>query len=194
MWWKNGKGCKRNKPKNWNFQKQSDYLLKKSTTHYTKRKLRTMIKEHYPFSNIGDTFYLFDSIGSQGTIKKLVAFTEIGPNKYNLGFGDYVDEGISDKAISNNRDLIKVISTVVKILYDFYNFHPDAIIEFRGVDKKRTNLYNAILKRRYDEVEPYFLIEGWREGKKEKYNVEHRYEKFEIQLKDAKFLQTILNF
>ena len=88
------------------------------------------------------------------------------------------------KSLGNNNDLIKVISTVVKTIYYFLNLNPMATIEISGVDKKRTQLYNFIFKRRIQEIVTNFEVLGiYENGKKEKYNPEKIYQKFEIQLK-----------
>ena len=51
------------------------------------------IKESYPVDVYKNgIFYKFNSHGQQGIIKKWVWFQHYKENRYNLAFGDYIDE------------------------------------------------------------------------------------------------------
>jgi len=140
-----------------------------------------MIKEHYPLtSNKKNNAFLFNSIGKKGTILKVIIFEDSAENRYNLAFGDAVNNQLDDKVITNNNDLIMVISTVVKAVYLFLEVHPNAIIEIDPVDEKRGLLYNRIFKRRYTEIIANYNIIGINDKLEEVYNPEKLYQEFEI--------------
>jgi len=56
--------------------------------------------------------YMFKSVGTQGVVNKMIVFQKIAGTRYNLSFGDFKNGRIDDEVITNNGDLIKVISTV----------------------------------------------------------------------------------
>ena len=90
---------------------------------------------------------------------------------------------MDDEVITNNHDLIKVMSTIAYSLYLFIETYPYALIEIDPVDEKRCRLYNIIFRRKYQEVEPLFDIYGIKEFLKEPYNPIQYYQKFVIEQK-----------
>ena len=69
------------------------------------------------------TFFEFISVGSRGTIRKMIEFQITStPNLFNLAFGDKnLETGeIDDLAISNIGDTEKVLGTVVAAFYAFF--------------------------------------------------------------------------
>lgn len=103
----------------------------------------------YPFSLTEATRYVFISEGKR-SIEKIVEFTPLQiSNTFNIAFGDALPDGsIDDMANSNNGDIIKVLSTVVKILEDFTDRFPESTVFFAGSTAERTMLYNAFLIKR----------------------------------------------
>lgn len=80
----------------------------------------TMIKDSYDyFPSANKTLYFFESEGSQGKIHKVIIFTYAGKNLWNLAFGDLKNADIDDSVISNNHDIVKLISTIAKAVYEF---------------------------------------------------------------------------
>ncbi len=142
------------------------------------------LSEHYPFRFSSSLLaYGFQSIGKQGVINKIVIFDRIEKNRYNFGFGDFLDGKIEDKIVSNNDDLVMVISTVAACAYDFFERYPKAVLEIQAVDERRLNLYNRIFKNRHLEMQDLFVIEGYMDGQKVPYHPNQFYQKFEIRLK-----------
>lgn len=84
--------------------------------------------EYIPSKN----HYIFESTGKKGIIIKVVIFTEIQNNIYNLGFGDYnlTTSVIDDVIVSNNGDIIKVLATIVSIADHFLSKNPFSSIYF----------------------------------------------------------------
>src|SRR5690349_279160 len=106
--------------------------------------------------------YEFLSEGPNGTIKKVVYFQEIDKDIFNLAFGDWneAEQGIDDKARSNNNDRDKVIATVASAVIDFIKYYPDASIFAKGSTPGRTRLYQIGIFANLHEISQLFIIEG----------------------------------
>lgn len=143
-----------------------------------------MIKDRYPLESFQQNqAFLFNSIGTKGIVLKAIVFEYLEENRYNLAFGDYKNGQMDDEIVTNNNDLIKVMSTVAHSLYLFMETYPNALVEIDPVDEKRCRLYNTIFKRRHQEVQLLFDIYGINEYSKEPYNSIQYYQKFEIERK-----------
>jgi hypothetical protein len=107
-------------------------------------------------------FYVFESTGRNGSIFKVIIFSEIGNNIYNLGFGDYdpIINGIDDKIVSDNGDMVKVIATVIGVALQFLADNPMTYIHIEGSTQLRTQLYNRIINRNYDDLIDFYEIYG----------------------------------
>ncbi len=102
------------------------------------------------------TQFEFVSIGKRGSINKLIQFQSIGnANLYNLAFGDTTKNKnrLNDKIVSDNGDANKVLATVVKAIYLFFEHYPDAFILMKGNTPSRNRLYRLFLSK-------YFLMAG----------------------------------
>jgi len=67
--------------------------------------------------------YEFDSVSSYKIVKKVVVFSPIqgNPDLYNLALVDVLADGsFSDKIVTDNKDLHKVIATVTRIILIFF--------------------------------------------------------------------------
>ena len=109
------------------------------------------------------TFFEFISVGSRGTIRKMIEFQVTStPNLFNLAFGDKnLETGeIDDLAISNNGDTEKVLGTVVAALYAFFDRHPGAIVYATGSTPGRTRLYRMGITKFYEEIKNDFYLYG----------------------------------
>jgi methyltransferase-like protein len=143
-----------------------------------------MIEETYPYVPIGDTlFFGFISTGINGEIFKVVMFTPTRNGKWNLGFGDWKNSDIDDKVMTNNQDVVKVIGTVAKITYSFFEKYPNACIIVKPVDEKRKKLYNIVFQRHYEVITTDFQIFAIKGRRKEIYSPKKMYDRFELTLK-----------
>ena len=124
------------------------------------------------------TLFLFNSIGGAGSIEKFVMFQDVGFNRFNLAFGDVAKGQFDDSAISNNRDVLSVLSTVAKCVHEFLEAYPGAEILIVPVDAKRAMLYNFVFKRRFPEITVNFEVVGLVGSKKEVYSPERDYDSF----------------
>jgi methyltransferase-like protein len=144
-----------------------------------------MIEETYPYVPIKDTlFFGFISEGINGDIFKIVMFTPTRHGKWNLGFGDWRNDDVDDKVMTNNHDVVKVIGTVAKITYDFFKKYPNAVVVVKPVDEKRKKLYNIVFQRHYKIIINDFQIFARTEGGRKKvYSPKKIYDNFELSLK-----------
>jgi hypothetical protein len=144
-----------------------------------------MIKDIYPYAQIGEgLLFAFVSEGINGDIYKLIAFTPTNDGKWNLGFGDWQDDGaVEDRVMTNNQDVVKVIGTVAKVTYDFFKKYPDAIVVVRPVDEKRKKLYNIVFQRHYAFINQDFHIIAEKDDVAEVYSPVEIYDRFELFLK-----------
>jgi hypothetical protein len=143
-----------------------------------------MIKDPYPYVQIGDElFFGFRSEGINGSILKIVMFTLNEEGNWNLGFGDWRNNDVDDKVMTNNHDVVKVIGTVAKVTYDFFANYPDAVIVIDPVDEKRKKLYNIVFQRHYKDIKNNFHILARRDEQFEIYSPSKFYDKFQLSLK-----------
>ena len=144
-----------------------------------------MIEQPYPyFEVIPKTYYAFESIGEQGTIPKIVQFTPISHNLWNLGFADLKKDGTIDGlSLTNNQDALKVLRTVAKIAIDFLVQYFDSILEIHPADAKRRRVYNLIFQKYFKELELSFEIFGIFAEQEETYTPSKFYDKFQITFK-----------
>jgi hypothetical protein len=138
-----------------------------------------MIGEPYPFlsEDYGvDNDVLFFTFLSQGeeVIPKAIAFTPIEKDRnkyYNWGFGDLmIDDDtdgffIDDKIESNNGDVKSVFYTVVSTLSTFFGIHPEATVYIEGSNRQRTKIYSGLIIRHWRQIEPFYNIMGYSNGK-----------------------------
>lgn len=120
-----------------------------------------MIEETYPLkADPSLVEFTFESIGPKGRIEKIIQFTPFGDGRWNLGFADRRDDKWDDEVVSNNGDLVRVISTVACAAYLFSKKWPKRQIFISPVDEKRKRLYNSIFKRHFQTISATFLILG----------------------------------
>ncbi len=135
---------------------------------------------HYPIAFAPSGFaYEFVSIGPKGGIPKLVLFTEIEQNIYNLAFGDKTgDTSLDDLVKSANGDTDLLLSTVASIAHAFLDAHPNAIIYAKGSTDGRTRLYQTGINRARIWMDEEIAIYGNYEGRWEPFAPGRNYEAF----------------
>lgn len=124
----------------------------------------------YPFTSSSKSLiFEFVSNGINGSINKAISYTCVNEKDqiYNLCFGDNLgidpetgELKIDDLAVSNNRDMPKILATVASSAYIFSNEYPDRKIFFRGSTPARTRLYRQAISKEYDEISKNFDIFG----------------------------------
>jgi hypothetical protein len=125
-------------------------------------------------------YYIFESVGKNGSIFKVVAFSKIQYNVYNFGFGDYdiQTKAINDEVISDNGDMVKVLATVIDIALKFLTENPMIYIFIEGSSKTRIQLYQRILNTYYDDLVNSHEIYGFKNGDFEEFLKNTFYESF----------------
>jgi hypothetical protein len=129
--------------------------------------------------------YEFISEGPKGKIKKVVRFTMIGENVYNLAFGDLDEETgeINDTVITNNVDSKKVLATVAMIVNDFSLKYHDAWILATGSTHSRTRLYRMGITNHWHTISVDFEIYGLKDKEWELFEQRKDYAAFLIRCK-----------
>ena len=107
-----------------------------------------MNRPPYPYDRRHATRYTFVSKGRKGAIIKVVQLKPTTTRGiYNLSFGELRQDGTIDDTINtNNNDIMKVMATIVGIVYDFTAENPGIKIVFAGNNQARMSLYFRILK------------------------------------------------
>lgn len=127
-----------------------------------------MSNEFYDYSsyNLGK-LYFFQSLGLKGKIVKVVKFSLIAPDRYNLGLADFEKGKLQDEVVSNNFDVRKVLSTVAEIIKHFTLENPQRTVVILATESRRAKIYNAVFNRREAEINQDFLIFGINEDDSE---------------------------
>ena len=140
-------------------------------------------------------WFEFDSVSEQKTVKKVVAYTPFqdNPELYNLALADaFPDGSFSDKSVTNNDDMEKVMATVVQTLLHFFEKYPTKMIYVEGSTVERTRLYRIIISRELTEIEEIFTIYGILRSKAEQFQKNQHYDAFVISLKNQENLLKLL--
>lgn len=106
----------------------------------------------------------FFSVRPKGKIKKRIAFQPFGDGSfyYNLGFGDVDDKDeIDDKAVSDNDDSRKVLTTVAYCLGMFLERYPHAFVYIEGSTPARTRLYRIGINNNLAAILENFHVLGY---------------------------------
>lgn len=91
------------------------------------------MKQHfYKYLRDEDCLWFeFESVSKQKTVKKVVVYTPFqdNPDIFNLALADaFPDGSYSDKSVTNNDDMEKVMATVIRTVLRFFEKHPTKIL------------------------------------------------------------------
>ena len=119
-----------------------------------------MASTGYTTAKKSTTRYEFISIGPKGQITKRIEFTALRKRSYyNVAFGDVMKDGrVNDTAYSDNKDIVKIMATVIDTMKDFLRENPTAKLVFIGSTDDRTRFYKQILIRHYPILSNYSFI------------------------------------
>lgn len=138
-----------------------------------------MIQDAYALRKLENRLeFAFVSEGRRGQVLKLIRFDEVREGFWNLAFGDAVQGELRDSVVSNNNDVAKVLNTVALAVYEFFYTHPAAKLVLMPVDERRRRLYNAVFRRRQQEIETTFRVLGGIGDRVEAYNPANLYDVF----------------
>ncbi|MCU0327130.1 MAG: hypothetical protein MUF45_18165 [Spirosomaceae bacterium] len=122
-----------------------------------------MNKPTYQLEETTDGFwYEFNSENNGKIIRKAVAYYPTdSPEIYQLVFGDLNKDGSIDFfSVSNNNDMVKILSTVIDTLYQFFERNSTKIVIFRGSTDTRNRLYRAVITKLLVGVSHDFEVRG----------------------------------
>ena len=129
-------------------------------------------------------FFAFESENQGHVVQKLVEYVPIGGNVYNLAFGDADENGeINDLSVTNNKDMERVLATIIQTTLVFFETYPSKVLFFSGSTAARTRLYQIVIKREYQLLSERFVIEGIKDSKREQIQETKNYEAFLVKLK-----------
>lgn len=155
-----------------------------------------MKQKHYKYIRDEDCLWFeFDSVSEHKTVKKVVSYTPFqdNPELFNLALADaFPDGSFSDKSVTNNDDMEKVMATVIQTLLRFFEKYPTKMIYVEGSTVERTRLYRIIISRELTEIEEIFAIYGISSSKAEQFQKNQHYEAFVIALKNQENLLKLL--
>ncbi|MFN3849067.1 MAG: DUF6934 family protein [Spirosomataceae bacterium] len=139
-------------------------------------------------SSLDGLYHIFESENEGRVIKKLVAYVkdEQLENRYHLIFGDLDDSNSLDVfAVSNNNDMVMVLSTVIKTLFEFFDKNPNSSVIFTGSTDARTRLYRAVIGKLFNKVSEYYSVKGVNtDGSIEEFDKSKQYQGYLISSKN----------
>jgi hypothetical protein len=143
-----------------------------------------MIEDIYPYFPIkAKVIFGFFSEGVKGVFLKIIIFTLEKNGKWNLAFGDWENNDLDDKVMTNNQDVVRVIGTVAKVTHVFFSNYPDAVVTIKPVDEKRKKLYNIVFRRHHEVIQNDIHIIAFADNESEFYSPNKMYDSFELSLK-----------
>ncbi len=113
--------------------------------------------------------FSFQSIGPNGTIKKLIDYIDIpdvylpdGRSVVNLRLGDWDESSqqVDDLVVSNNHDREKVLATVASTIISFTESHGRIPVFAEGSSPARTRLYQMGINAHREAIESLFWVYG----------------------------------
>lgn len=142
-------------------------------------------KYNYEF-NETYSVYEFVSEGPKGSVHKIVRYTKVDDNVFNLGFGDLDGQTgrVNDSVVTDTKDAAKVLATVAETVYAFYNHYPNAHVIIKGSTPSRTRLYKMAIVLHWHEISTALNVSGLLAGEREPFEAACNYEAFLITLKE----------
>lgn len=118
-------------------------------------------------SNDENTRFQFQSVGKRGVFEKVIYFTPLTVDTYNLSLVDYdsATGSYDDLSVTDNGDMPEIIVTVISTIHKFLNSNPGNKIYFEGSTPARTRLYQISISKIYDPVQSDLLISGLQGGR-----------------------------
>ena len=124
-------------------------------------------KAYLTKSNDENTRFQFQSIGKRGVFEKVVYFTPLTVDTYNLSLVDYdsATDSYDDLSVTDNGDMPEILITVMSTIHKFLNSNPGNKIYFEGSTWARTRLYQIAISKIYNPPQSDLLISGLQEDR-----------------------------
>jgi hypothetical protein len=146
-----------------------------------------MSQPSYEFREVvRNLLFEFESVSEEKTVCKIIVYQLIDEENqvFNLALLDKMDDGsLDDTSESNNKDLEKVLSTVVKTIPVFFEKFPSATIFFKGSTAIRTRLYQIVIANYGEQVGGNYEIYGTIDNESELFVKNKKYESFLLKYK-----------
>lgn len=142
----------------------------------------------YPVLSSDDLLiHHFISNGPKGPINKRIEFQEFKPYHFNLAFGDWNDKKrcLDDFVRSNNKDMVKVLATVARVVDAFIQARPDSKIRVEGSTTARSRLYQMQFVQHLQVINEKYVITGSRGRQEELFDPRKKYTSFSIVAKSV---------
>ena len=118
--------------------------------------------------------YAFVSVGQNGHINKMISFSKVKPNVYNLSLEDMDDDtGVfSQYSVTDNGDTIKILLTVAEAIVHFTSDYPYAQVFIQGNNAARNRLYRIYIAKFLENIHQWYEVyalqdDVWEEFRKE---------------------------
>jgi hypothetical protein len=123
-------------------------------------------KAYLTTSNEENTRFQFQSVGKRGVFEKVVFFTPLTIDTYNLSLLDYDTEtgDYDDLSVTDNGDMLEVLVTVIATIHQFFGSKQGKKIYFEGSTPARTRLYQIAISKIYNPTQSDLLISGLQAG------------------------------
>lgn len=155
-----------------------------------------MKQQYYKYLRDEDCLWFeFESVSNQKTVRKIVVYTPFqdNPDVFNLALADALSDGsYSDKTVTNNEDMEKVMATVIRTMLRFFEKYPTKMVYVEGSTSERTRLYRIIISRELSEIEKIFTIYGLLGSDTEIFKKNQNYNAFVIALQSKENLLKLL--
>ncbi|WP_409021359.1 DUF6934 family protein [Dyadobacter sp. CY261] len=119
-------------------------------------------KAYQTESNEENTRFQFQSIGKRGVFEKVIFFTPLTIDTYNLSLVDYdkATGSYDDLSVTDNGDMPEVLVTAISAIHQFLGSNPGKKIYFEGSTPARTRLYQIAISKIYYPEQSDLLISG----------------------------------
>lgn len=123
-------------------------------------------KAYLTESNAENTRFQFQSSGKRGVFEKVILFTPLTFDIFNLSLVDYdaAKGNYNDISVTDNGDMPEVLVTVISTIHQFLDSNPDKRIFFKGSTPTRTRLYQIAISKIYHPESSDLLISGFKDG------------------------------
>ena len=117
-------------------------------------------------SNRENTRFHFQSIGKRGVFEKVIFFTPVTFDTFNLSLVDFdsATGNYDDLSVTDNGDMPEVLVTVISTIHQFLSSNSDKKVYFEGSTPARTRLYQIAIAKIYDPEHSGLLISGLHDG------------------------------
>jgi hypothetical protein len=117
----------------------------------------------YPYKKSLDILtFDFESTGPNGISKKQIVYSSLEETEemFSLSLFEVFEDGNRDVYFeSKNKDLTKIMATILRTMLDFFGKYQTKSIVFTGSEPKRTRLYRMVISKIKSQVD-LFKIEA----------------------------------